>query len=73
MELSCILSSCKSKGNCTPAIFVVRKTINRLYLYDMINIKKKPVRRLSQNDCTVKKRFSFIDNNINKYKIQEEN
>lgn len=28
---------------------------------------------MSQNDCTVKNRFSFTDNNIKKYKIQEEN
>lgn len=28
---------------------------------------------MSQNDCTVKNRFSFLNDNINKYKIQEEN
>lgn len=38
---------------------VVRIKGMDLFLYDMINIKKKRVRRISHKDCTVKNRFSL--------------
>ena len=46
------------------ATLVVRNALTGLFLYDIINIKKKRVRRMSQIDCTVKNRFSFLKNNI---------
>lgn len=49
----------EKRVNAYRATLVVRIKDDKLYLYDILDIKKKRVRRMSPIDCTVKKTLPF--------------